>query len=69
MKLFRRRKKRLQGDWRPLEDVPRNQLVEVIIEHDGMERIIAGMLITEVGWEIADPSIKEFTVRGWREYE
>lgn len=52
-----------------MEDVPRNQLVEVIIEHDGTERIIAGMLITEVGWEIADPSIKEFTVKGWREYE
>ena len=49
--------------------MPRNQLVEVIIEHDGMERIIAGMLISEVGWEIADPSIKEFTVMGWREYE
>lgn len=46
--------------------MPRNQLVEVIIEYNGMERSIEGMLISGVGWEIADPSIKEFTVMGWR---
>ena len=48
--------------------MPRNQLVEVIIEYNGMERIIEGRFISEVGWEIADPSIKEFTVKGWREW-
>ena len=60
-------------DWRPIEEVPVNQLVDVKIRFpsfDGMlEKAVVGMLVPEVGWEISDCSIKEFTVIGWRELD